>query len=199
MLRFGIITEIKPEEGTARVRFDDDGTVTAPLPVLFLGSKGTLHYFPFKIETPVAVHMDEGDNDGVILGAVYTKEDPPDASANDKSMSLIFADGTKIIYDWDAKTLTVDGNADLVINATAKEVNITADVKITGKLEVTDAVTLDDKLDVTGKGTFSDEIQATGKIASDLEVEAGPLPIKLTLHKHSGVQPGGGVSGTPIP
>ncbi len=217
MLRYGTITEVTPGEATARVKFDDSGVVSPPLRAIFWGTKANKNYFPFETEQSVACIMDAHCEDGVILGGIYTEEDAPDAIANATSESKLYKDGTKIIYDWSAHKLTIDGGTNVLVEVKAKQVTvdastsgmqITGDVKITGKfettgdtklgakLEVVSDAKLDAKLDVTGKGTFSDEIAATGKIASSAEVEVGP--IKLTLHKHTAPS-GGGPTSPSIP
>ena len=69
-------------------------------------------------------------------------------------------------------------------------IHLSGPTTIEGSLHVTDQVTADAKLHVSG------EVVTKAKLtASDDVVGAG---ISLKSHKHSGVQPGGGMSGAPV-
>jgi phage baseplate assembly protein V len=183
MLRFGTISEVKPEKGLAKVNFAEDGIVSAWLPLVYNNTLGDKYYRSMKVNEHVACLMDENCENGVIVGAIYNSQDTPPYSGN--KVAVKFEDGTEIIYD----------EGKLIIN-TQKNVEITTpyDVEITcSKLVLTG------DLEVTGSIDSLDSINATGSIASQTDVTAGPLNISLVTHLHSGVTPGSGVTGPPTP
>lgn len=77
MIRFGVISEILPEKGLARVSFEGDGIVSAPLQCIVRKSKSIKESYPFEINEQVACLMNDDLRTGVILGATYNKNTLP--------------------------------------------------------------------------------------------------------------------------
>lgn len=180
MLRYGTISEVKPEKGLARVRFEEDDIVSGWLQITQPNTLGDKAYRSLKVNEHVACLMDTHAENGVIIGAIYNKQDTP--AYTGEKCGVKFEDGTEIIYDKAEGSYLIKLNSGKLIIETPSDVELTcAKLKVTGDVEV------------TGK------IDASSDITSETEVTAGPLAIKLTTHKHIGVQPGPGTTGTPVP
>ena len=90
MLRFGNITEIDVSKCYARVKFLDDGIVSAPLQIVVMGALSTKFFHIFDINEQVACLMDENSEDGVILGAVFSDDITPGSIAG-------FVEGRRVL------------------------------------------------------------------------------------------------------
>lgn len=197
MIRYGIISEIDPAKGVARVKFEEDGIVSDWLRISVPNTAENKDERWYDLNEPVWCIMDEHAETGVIGGSYYHEGNtPPIGDPNKRAVT--FSDGTKIIYDRAASLLEVSCVGDVIIkcvNATVQastKVTVDApDSEVTGNLKV------NGNLDVDGDSSSQGSISAQGAIQSQTEVQAGV--IKLTSHKHTGVQPGGGITATPIP
>lgn len=178
-LRHGTIVEMKPETGRARVRFDEDGIVSAFLPICYQKTTGDKFTYSLDPGQYVACMMDEHSENGVIVGAIYAGDNAP-AGAGADIWAVEFSDGARIEYNRAAKLLTVTTTGEVqvncdVANITADSgVNIVADVNIDGNLEVSGGIDAGDGINVTGS------VDASGEITST----AGGVPIALTGHIH---------------
>lgn len=136
MVREGEISAIFPEKGTVRVKFDDDGTVSYELPIIFRGVIGTKDYWMPDIgEQVVCLFLPNGNARGFVIGAVYSNVNPPPVTDKNKR-HVSFEDGTTIEYDTSTSTLTVDSAGP--INIKANEINIEGDVIVTGDIVASD-------------------------------------------------------------
>ena len=129
--RIGVVDGFEYEQsvrqGRCRVRLIDKrpGILTKPFPVV-MSFAGVDKFFVMpKIGDRVAILADENCDDGIIIGAVYTKQTTPPVSTSDKH-HILFDDGTFLEYDKAAKILTVDCKGDISVRASGN-------VKITGK------------------------------------------------------------------
>lgn len=192
MLRFGTISEVKPEKGLAKVNFAEDGIVSAWIPIIQNNTLGDKHYRSMKVNEHVACMMDENCENGVIVGAIYNTTDTPAYSG--EKVGVKFEDGTELVYDKGEGSYTIKMNSGKLIIETPSDVEITcAKLVVTGDVEITGGVTAMGDMSVEGK------IEATDKIASQTDVSAGPTSISLVLHTHSGVTPGPSPTGPPLP
>jgi phage baseplate assembly protein V len=66
------------------------------------------------------------------------------------------------------------------------EITASTLVKVIGKLEVTGDVKLDAKLDVTGKGTFSDDVAVSKTLTATTDVVGGGKSLKNHIHSVAG-------------
>jgi len=99
LIRCGIVSSVNPEAGTARVAFEDRGVVSYELSVLQRGTLGVRDYWmPTPGEQVWCLYSPNGDIDGLVLGSVYSDEDPPPVTSAAKRR-LEFPDGTYIEYD----------------------------------------------------------------------------------------------------
>ena len=172
MLRFGNITEIDVSKCYARVKFLDDGIVSAPLQIVVMGALSTKFFHIFDINEQVACLMDENSEDGVILGAVFSDDVTPDAGDKDV-VRVLFPDDSSIEYNRNSHeynidikgkiNITADAEVNLdaeVVNATATTINIEGATNITGATEITG------NLIVTGNITASGTVTATTAVST---------------------------------
>lgn len=192
MLRFGTISEVKPEKGLAKVNFAEDGIVSAWLPLIQNNTLGDKNYRSMKVNEHVACMMDENCENGVVVGAIYNSQDTPPYTG--EKVGVKFEDGTEIVYDKGAGSYTINNpNGKIIITADA-------DVEITcTKLVVTGDVEVTGDLEVTGSIDSTDGISSQGTIESLTDVTAGPTSISLLTHLHSGVTSGPALTGPPTP
>jgi phage baseplate assembly protein V len=208
MLKFGIITGIDAGAGKVRVHFDDDDIVSDWLPITVKNALKNKDSFPLDVKEHVACLMDEHCENGVCLGAIYSKNVKPTGGNKDK-WRKVFEDGTVLEYDRSAHKLTVDAKGTVDVKATGA-VSVDTDAAATVKAT---AVTLDaPTVTCTGALTAASistsgggDITAAGKITAtgDIKTTGGDvensLSIKLGIHKHLGVTPGGGTTALPTP
>ena len=176
MLKYGFICEFDAEAGRARVDFKEDGFVSAWLPFLVPFAQDTKMSIPVAINEQVCVLCDTHVEDSVILGAVVNNTDKPYTGASKNKFGVNFSDGCKVEYDFATSILQVNTTGKVELSATT--IDLTGAVKVTGALVITGAVTLQAGLSVAGPMTSEG--------------------VNLKTHTHSGVVPGGGVSGPPI-
>lgn len=160
MLRFGTITEVSASAGTARVKFEEDGIVSAPLPVVQRAVSGDKF---FSLPSPgdqVACLMDEHAETGVVLGSVYSSAQTPPEGATAGSMVVRFEDGTTIKYDKAGPKITVEIDGDVEVKC--------AVTKVDGNLEVTGSIEADGGMSAGGEVT----------------ARAGTAPVSLSTHMH---------------
>jgi len=173
MLRIGVISEFGTEEwlGWCRVHFDEDGVVSAWLPLPSTATKTAKVWHPVEVGSQVACLMDDECEQGVVAAALWSDTDMPPDWASEKTVGVRFADGAKLYYDSDGHKLLFDApNTEIEINCT--KLKITGDIEHTGDMDV------------------------TGSIVASEEVTAGIMKITLTGHKHPTPS---GVSGVPTP
>ncbi len=199
-LKFGIISEIDADSGMARVYFEEDDFVSAPLKISVMRSKGDQVSFPFDINEHVWCIMDEYCEYGVIGGAIYDDENKPQGSAAGKLL-INFADNSAIEYDRQSHTLSFDIQGEVNINCTqanitADETNITAaNTNIDGILNVTGAANISGVVSMGGLSGMNGnpipgstaELQVKSVTAAD-DVSAGNISLKN--HKHTSASPG---------
>lgn len=98
MLRFGIVTNIDESTCKARVKFAEDNLLSYWLPVLQSKTLKDKFYCLPDVGEQVACLMDEKSEDGVILGAIYSKQDAVPVVSKDK-VKIKFNDSAEIEYD----------------------------------------------------------------------------------------------------
>lgn len=167
MLRFGTITEVNASAGTARVKFEEDDIVSAPLPVVQRAVSGDKF---FSLPSPgdqVACLMDENAETGAVLGSVYSSAQTPPSGATAGSMVVRFEDGTTIKYDKAGPKITVEIDGEVEVKCTV--------TKIDGDLEVTGSIEADGGMSAGGSG-----ISTSGEVTA----RAGSAPVSLSGHIH---------------
>ena len=192
-MKFGTVSQIDPVGHRARVEFpaedaemiaDEKGLESYWLPILCQWSTGSKSFCMPILGEQVVCWMDENSEFGVILGGIYSDADAP-PGAPEQSRYQVYADGTILKYDPVAHALFADVKGTVEVKATGSASVGASNIVLKG------ATTVQGSLHVTQSATFDTTINATGEITS------GSIP--LTTHKHIGVTPGSGVSGTPTP
>lgn len=117
-LKFGVVSQIDPSNCRVRVQFADNEDVESYwLAVLQRKTIGDQDYHMPEVGEHVACHVDQHNEEGVVLGAIYSAADPTPVADPDKR-HLLFKDGAKFEYDRAKHRLTVampDGQARISI------------------------------------------------------------------------------------
>lgn len=169
LIRHGSIASVDLSAGLITVALGD--IETQPLRFFTGGAGGTRVWSRPKVGEQVTLFAPDGDLAGAIAMRGNTCDAFPPIGDADREL-VQFEDGAVIAYDPAAHKLeaVLPGGASVSIIAPGG-VRIESDVRIVGDLHVEGTVTAD--TDVLGAGK------------------------SLKGHKHTGVQPGGGVSGAP--
>ncbi|MFT4098989.1 MAG: phage baseplate assembly protein V [Rhodoblastus sp.] len=98
----GVVTLLDPAKRRVRVKFEDeDGVQSFWLRVVSRGAKGMRQTHMPAIGEQVACLVDWRGEDGIILGSVYSDEDPSPTGAEDVD-HVTYSDGT--VEEHDPKT-----------------------------------------------------------------------------------------------
>jgi len=132
LIRVGIVSSINPAKCTARVAFEDRSSVVSfDLPILVRGSFQNKDYWmPDPGEQVVCLFLPSGNAQGFILGSLYSEKDSTPVTDGNKR-HVAFSDGTKIEYDRETHTLTIDAAGPVNIVA-ADNINVIGDVVADG-------------------------------------------------------------------
>lgn len=209
--KIGEVSSIDPAACTARVIFDDEGSIVSyDLPVMQRNSFCNKDYqMPDVGEDVLCLFRGNGFEDGVIIGSFYAGDvSPPESSADRRT--IVFKDGTRVCYDRAAHVLsiTIEGTSivfdrqsgtitvpsGVTVNCTTATVNASGCVRIdTPATSVTGTLTVDGL--ITGKGGLAVaggggvvancNIRLTGSMDASGDVTAGG--ISLIGHTHTGV------------
>lgn len=106
MYRRAIVVEVDASTHRVRVRFPDRDDVTLWLDVLTRGTHGERDYGLYSVGSQVAVVLDEHEETGAVLGAVYSSVDRPTVT-NADTRRFEFGDGGLVEYDRGAHVLRV--------------------------------------------------------------------------------------------
>lgn len=116
MRKVGFISEVKPEDGTARVEFREDGITSDWLSVIVPGSLNNKYSFPYEVNEQVVCLMDEHCEQGEIVGARYNKSDKPGEYGSTVT-AVKYKDGSVVKYDSQVHEFTMTiGQSEFVIN-----------------------------------------------------------------------------------
>ena len=107
-LRLGIVKDQDPSLGRLRVAFNEyDHMLSYWLPVVVPKAQNDKAYWLPDIGEQVVCLMDERDEAGVVLGAIYSQADPTPVQSADK-VHVGFKDGTAMEYDRAAHVLALN-------------------------------------------------------------------------------------------
>lgn len=199
IIRLGEVSSVNAEKGTACVVFDDDdGVVSAELPVLHRNTFSNKDYaMPDVGEDVLCLFLPNGLEDGFILGSIYAGEVTPPENTIDKR-TVVFSDDTRVSYDRAEHVLTVSiGDTTIEANGESVRIDAASDVTIKG------SITLDGDVKVTGKVDADGDVSTSGKVtaAGDIATTGGDVVsatlVHLSTHKHPTATPGLPSSPTP--
>jgi phage baseplate assembly protein V len=162
MFRTGKVTATDEANARARVQFaDEDGMVSYWLSVLQHKTHSDKTYWMPDINEHVACLLDEAGEDGVILGARYSRADAPPVASKDK-YHVAFSDGTTLEYDRSTHKLVVDAKGDVTIKSST---NIVIQAPQIGMKGGSPAVgTFEGSFALIGNLSVTGNISATGTI-----------------------------------
>ena len=121
-IRAGKVTRTYPDKGTVRVQFEDaDELVSYELPVLYSGRplKDKSYNIPDVGEHVVCNFQGHGQEQGFVMGCIYSKPDKVPVKSQDKYHHQ-FNDGTTIEYDRNNNHLEINVQGSITIQATGK-------------------------------------------------------------------------------
>lgn len=213
MLRIGLISEIDAARCYARVKFLDNGIVSDWLQVVVMGAISNKFFHIFDINEQVACLMDENDEEGVILGALFNDKTSP-GDGNKDVVKVNFSDDSFIEYNRSAHEYNIDIKGKINI-AAQSDVKITSDTLIDVEalnatvkatvlakveapaIELNGAVTINGNLALGGSVSGISGAPISGNIEATGDVKAGTVSLKT--HVHAGVTTGSGSTAIPTP
>lgn len=207
MLKFGVISEVDVENGLARVHFEEDDFVSAPLKMAVARSGVDKVSFPFNIGEHVYCLMDENLEYGVVCGAIYDESNLPSSDAGPGVFSLLFGDNSSILYDKNSHTLSLNikGKVNIIcedaeikstgtIEIESPATNITGNLKVTGTAAVLGVLSMGGIAGIGGAPVpGSDAELQVKKLTATDDVTAGNIGLKS--HKHTSASAGNPTSG----
>lgn len=183
MIRFGKVTERDNANGLVRVEFQEDGIVSKWISAIQPRTGRDKFFSLPDVNEHVACMMDEYAEEGVVLGAVYSKKAQPAISGDDVT-GVEFEDGSSVQFDRATGTITVNTQGDVIINATGNVTVTTPLATVDGDLTVTGNLSAQGNMSGGGTISASGNIESTG---GDVKAPGG---ISLLLHKHPTAAPG---------
>jgi phage baseplate assembly protein V len=133
MFRAGLVKQQDVQGARVRVAFPDrDQMLSYWLPVLFPKTQSDKIYWLPDVGEQVVCLMDERDEAGAVIGAIYSSADLPPAASADK-YRVTFKDGAIIEYDRAAHVLsaTLPDGATLTLHASGATLSIDSSGNVT--------------------------------------------------------------------
>ncbi|OMH40215.1 phage baseplate assembly protein V [Desulfurobacterium indicum] len=133
VIRVGIVTQVYDDRATVRVQFpDDDEEVSWEFPVLQRKTlKDKDYWLPDIGEQVVVVMLPYGQEQGFVIGAIYSEAEKPPESSKGKKV-VVFEDGTRIEYDRKNHKLFLDVKGEVEIKVSGN-VNLSSEGKVSIK------------------------------------------------------------------
>jgi phage baseplate assembly protein V len=128
MFRVGLVKQQDLQGARVRVAFPDrDQLLSYWLPIVFTKTQNDKGYWVPDIGEQVVCLMDEHDEAGAVLGAIYSSADTPPVQSADK-YHMSFKDGASIEYDRAAHVLAISlpNGATMSISANGASIAIDA-------------------------------------------------------------------------
>ena len=128
MFRVGLVKQQDLQGARVRVAFPDrDQLLSYWLPIVFTKTQNDKGYWVPDIGEQVVCLMDEHDEAGAVLGAIYSSADTPPVRSADK-YHMSFKDGANVEYDRAAHALVVSlpNGATMSISANGASIAIDA-------------------------------------------------------------------------
>ncbi|MGH7914720.1 MAG: phage baseplate assembly protein V [Candidatus Binataceae bacterium] len=127
MFRVGLVKQQDPQGARVRVAFPDrDQMLSYWLPILVSKTQNDKSYWVPDIGEQVVCLMDEHDEAGAVLGAIYSTADTPPAQSADK-YHMSFKDGATLEYDRAAHALVVILPSGATMNLSVNRASIAID------------------------------------------------------------------------
>lgn len=169
MIKVGKVVAIDEKSCKVRVQLlDTDGVVTYWLPVVVNKSQQDKFYWlPDIDEEVICCFLENGIEQGFVLGAVYNSQDSPPVANKDK-FHIRFSDGSFVEYDRVSHKLKVDVKGDALISVSGKcSIDCDGQVQITSAANIVMQAQGGISMAGAGGGNFSGNM----KIVGNLEIE----------------------------
>ncbi len=130
IIRIGIVTQVYDDRATVRVKFPDaDEEVSWEFPVLQRKTfKDKDYWLPDIGEHVVVLMLPYGQEQGFVLGAIYSDVDKPPENTKNKKV-VVFGDETRIEYDRKNHRLFLEVKGEIEI-LTSGNVTLISDGKV---------------------------------------------------------------------
>jgi phage baseplate assembly protein gpV len=115
-IKFGIISELFPSEGLARVEFQDDNIVSHRLQIIFGAVGSTKVLILPEIGEFVACLLDANLENGVILGSLYTGKNKPNFGTK---RGFKFGD-SEVVFDSANNQISIKSSSKIILEAGTK-------------------------------------------------------------------------------
>lgn len=196
IVRPGVIAEV--QHSPLRVRVASGGLTTTWLRVFAQRAGEDRTWDPPSVGEECVVFCPSGiPEQGFVLVGLNGDEFPAPDDSPDRHRRA-YRDGAVIEYDTATHALRAElpesGTFELIATGGSR---IVGPVHIEGTLHATEAVSTDSTLHATDDISTDAGISAAADITTDADVLAGD--ISLTKHRTSGVLPGNGTAGVPVP
>lgn len=199
LIRFGTIKTVNPSKPIPLVTVDLDDIVTPEIRFFNARSGDDSTWDPPSLDEEVIVISPCGEigPTSVVFYGLYNNEHPSPSDDLNKKIR-VFADGCVIAYDVAAHQLSAilpsSGKAIVTANG---GITVNGNTTINGNLQVNGSTAMTGNNTVGGSQLVQGSSHSTGAFSTEGDVKAGDISLKN--HKTSGVQPGSGESGGPIP
>lgn len=117
-----------PTTGRLRVRFPDRNLLSWPLFVVFAKTQNDKFFHLPDVGEQVACFLDAHDEDGCILGAIYSTADTPPPGMTPNKDHVSYSDGAVLEYDRETHAAKISLPAGSSLKATLGD-NITVDLE----------------------------------------------------------------------
>jgi phage baseplate assembly protein gpV len=175
--KVGLVSATRADKFAVKVTLQPEGDETGWLPVLspWVGNGWGLCARLQQGAQVLVLHQENDLSNGIVIGSMFSVVDAvPNTNMGDSEFWLVHKSGSLLKFTDDGK-VALTSNGDLDITCGGKIVASASEMDLSGNLKV------------------------TGSISATQDVTAGPNNISLENHTHSAVQPGSGVSGPPVP
>ncbi|MDC4324868.1 phage baseplate assembly protein V [Acinetobacter baumannii] len=199
LIRFGTIKTVNPSKPIPLVTVDLDDIVTPEIRFFNARSGNDSTWDPPSENEEVIVISPCGEigPTSVVFYGLYNNDHPAPSDDLNKKIR-VFADGCVIAYDVSAHQLSaiLPSGGKAIVTADGG-ITVNGDTTINGNLQVNGSTAMTGNNTVAGSQLVQGSSHSTGAFSTDADVKAGDISLKS--HKTSGVQPGSGESGGPIP
>lgn len=199
IVRFGTVKTINPSKPIPRVIVNLGDIETPEIRCLNIRSGADSTWDMPSINEECVVISPCGDigPTSFVLYGFYNDDHPAPSDDLNKKIRM-FADGCVIAYDIAAHHLSavLPAGGTAVLTADGG-VTVNGDTTINGNLQVNGSTAMTGNNTVGGSQLVQGSSHSSGQFSTEADVTAGNISLKN--HKTSGVQPGSGTSGGPIP